>query len=136
MEVSDKDKEEFRRIFDLLCEYFEKNLSERIFKLYWAVLKKYPLSDIKEALLNYIESPNKGIYFPKICFIKRDIDEIKKNAPRETQKTWEEELKDLQNGLRHFKRLNAQECIRQFENKIKEHIDLKFCIPEKSDDIE
>lgn len=123
MEVSDKNQ--FLETFKFLCKYFKQAFDQELFEFYWNILQKYPLKYIKKALYGYVEIPVSGRYFPKICDIADKIKEMQKSAPRETKKTWEDEYRELKQDLMHFKRLNCEVGIIQFENKIKEHLEKK-----------
>ena len=55
-------------------EYYNKNLSKGVIKLYWESLKVHEYDDVSRSVTRHMEDPDSGQFMPKISDIKRHIE--------------------------------------------------------------
>lgn len=76
--MNESDKTQFAQLIFGTGEYYAKEISKGVVKLYWESLKVHDYEDVNRAVIRHMEDPDQGQFMPKIADIKRHIDGSKK----------------------------------------------------------
>lgn len=68
------DKKRFAELMTAVGEYYGKDVSAPVLRLWWNALENYSDDDVSKALESHIGDTESGQFIPKIADIKRAID--------------------------------------------------------------
>lgn len=69
----DSDKRNFLELMTAVCEYYGREASTGVIKIYWEGLKQYDLEAVSNAMWNHAKNPDTGQFMPKIADISRGL---------------------------------------------------------------
>ncbi|MDR9499611.1 MAG: DUF6475 domain-containing protein [Hydrogenovibrio sp.] len=67
--MQQQDLEKFSQILTTVFAYYEKDLTEMTFELYWNGLKHYSIEQVQQAFNAHMQHPEEGRWWPKISDI-------------------------------------------------------------------
>jgi hypothetical protein len=65
--------DEFKSVFEGVCEYYGKRASPMLAEIYWRGLQAYEFADVRRALDAHMHNPDTGQYMPKIADVERHL---------------------------------------------------------------
>lgn len=96
--MNESEKQEFIEHLTSAAEYFKVELPKSISKMYWEMLKKYDIYDVKQAIYNFISNPKKGVFMPKISEIISEIESMEEPeipAELKAMQAWDEAFSEI-----------------------------------------
>lgn len=65
------DKKRFLTVLTGVADYYGKELSEGVIRLYWQGLEQYDIAAVEKALWDHTQNPDNGQFMPKIADLTR-----------------------------------------------------------------